>query len=150
MLCIFDDVGVILYYVCFRPISTRRPVVCICTWITDADVAVSCKKTLEPGKCSEHEQHLFCQQCYCKQFGPLAVKTTSPAAAEALPVSDTSRRTGNGAAAYIDTLWVFCDRRIAITWNMLQLAIVGQGRHGSEYRLADLARRGSSYDSPML
>jgi DNA-directed RNA polymerase subunit RPC12/RpoP len=29
-----------------------------------------CKKTLEPGRFTEHDSTLYCQSCYNKQFGP--------------------------------------------------------------------------------
>lgn len=30
----------------------------------------SCSKSLEPGRCSEHEKQIYCQSCYGRMFGP--------------------------------------------------------------------------------
>ena len=54
-----------------------------------AGAVVSCKRTLEPGRCTEHDTQLFCHQCHHKRFGPHALKTaSSTAAAAAMFVTD--------------------------------------------------------------
>lgn len=69
---------------------------------------VSCKRTLEPGKCTEHEGQLFCHQCHRQQFGPHALRTTtSPASSSSSSLTssfatDASHRVGHGAVAYVD------------------------------------------------
>jgi DNA-directed RNA polymerase subunit RPC12/RpoP len=42
---------------------------------------VSCKKTMEPGRCTEHQGQLLCQPCHGKLFGPLGLNNPSGAAA---------------------------------------------------------------------
>ena len=63
-----------------------RPIILYCYV-----VEVSCKRTLEPGRCTEHEGQLFCHQCHHKQYGPHALKAaSSTAAAAAVFVSDVT------------------------------------------------------------
>ena len=52
----------------------------------DDVVAVACKRSLEPGRCTEHDAELFCHQCHHRLFGPHVLKTASstPTTAAAL------------------------------------------------------------------
>ena len=95
-------------------VASYRGLVCAHAWINwhklayllNDGVAVSCKRTLEPGKCTQHEGQLFCHQCHYKRFGPHALRTTT-SSSSATFASDGGQRVRNGVLAYTDTLLVF-------------------------------------------
>ncbi|CAD5112289.1 DgyrCDS1518 [Dimorphilus gyrociliatus] len=67
-----------------------------------------CNKLLQPGACSEHDENLYCKNCYGKNFGPkgfrsFVVNTEDTTSALSAPFNNNGPASGNGNGNIIES-----------------------------------------------